>query len=315
MVLIFFSKKPSHSIVHDAVEFAKKFKKSKLVNAVLRNVLRDQEKIIIGNNIPQNFKKILDQIFSSNEIRSYLYESFFNKPKNYQISLKNRSDAIYDQRVLLLKSNLLNGCFVQDIGNYEIIRASHTHFKSSNILDICAAPGGKSILLKSLNYEIECIDKSLVQINKFKDNLKRLNLNINIQKKDFLKMKFTKKISSILLDAPCSALGTFRRNPDVATKINLSKLRENQKIQAKMLQKAIQILDKNGVVVYIVCSFHPYETVDVIDKIKEKHQDISILRLQSDKLIWKSNGFLINPFKFKEFGGSDIFFVSVLKKN
>ena len=213
-----------------------------------------------------------------------------------------------------LNQNYLKNCFVQDIGNYEVIHATHQFFQSKKILDVCSAPGGKSILLHSLGYEVDCIDKSNSQIIKFKQNLKRLGLNIKIQKKDFLKLTKNQNIPSILLDAPCSALGTFRRNPDVASKINQSKLKRNQKIQIQMLDKAINILDENGIIVYIVCSFHPFETINVIDKIAQKHKNIRTLSLHSDKMIKRQNGYFINPLKFKDLGGSDIFFVSVLKK-
>ena len=161
---------------------------------------------------------------------------------------------------------------------------------------------------------MECIDKSNSQIIKFKQNLKRLGLNVKIQKKDFLKFTTNQSVPSILLDAPCSALGTFRRNPDVASKIDQSRLKRNQKIQIQMLDKAINILDENGIIVYIVCSFHPFETINVIDKITQKHKNIRTLNIESDKMIKRQNGYFINPLTFKELGGSDIFFVSVLEK-
>jgi 16S rRNA (cytosine967-C5)-methyltransferase len=314
LVLIFFSNKPQHAIVHDAVEFSKQFDKSKLINAVLRNILRDKENLIIEKILPDNFQKVLDKIFSSTKIREYIYQTFFTKPVDYQISLSDHKEAIYEKRVLPFKSKLLKNCFVQDIGNYEVIHTTHQFFKSKKILDVCSAPGGKSILLHSLGYEVDCIDKSNAQIIKFKQNLKRLDLNLNIQKKDFLKLTTNKNMQSILLDAPCSALGTFRRNPDVASKINQSKLKRNQKIQIQMLDKAINILDENGIIVYIVCSFHPFETINVIDKIAQKHKNIRTLNLQSNKMIKRQNGYFINPLTFKELGGSDIFFVSVLEK-
>ena len=313
-MLIFFSKKPQHAIVHDAVEFSKQFDKSKLINAVLRNILREKENLTLDKNLPDNFRKVLDKIFSSNKIREYLHESFFTKPVDYQISLSDHKKALYEKRVLPFTSKLLKNCFVQDIGNYEVIHASHTFFKSKEILDICAAPGGKSILLHSLGYKVDCLDKSLSQIEKFKENLKRLKLDINIQKKDFLKIKFNERFYSILLDAPCSALGTFRRNPDVAVKMNPSKLKQNHKIQIQMLEKAINLLEVNGILIYIVCSFHPFETINVIDKISQKHKNIRILAVQSDKMIKRQNGYFINPLKFKKFGGSDVFFISVLER-
>ena len=78
-------------------------------------------------------------------------------------------------------------------------------------------------------------------INKFKENLDRLNIKINVQKVDFLKAKFTEKYDSILLDAPCSALGTFKRNPDVTLKIDQSKIKMHQKKQIQMIEKSLKI--------------------------------------------------------------------------
>ena len=140
-------------------------------------------------------------------------------------------------------------------------------FKDKNLIDVCAAPGGKSILLNSFGFNVIAIDNSQSQINKFKENLNRLNNKINIQNVDFLKAKFTRKYNSILLDAPCSALGTFRRNPDVTIKIEQYKIKKNQNIQIQMIEKSLKILNKKGFLVYIVCSFHPFETIEVIDKI------------------------------------------------
>jgi 16S rRNA (cytosine967-C5)-methyltransferase len=116
------------------------------------------------------------------------------------------------------------------------------------------------------------------------------------------------------LDAPCSALGTFRRNPDVISKIDRKKLKINQDIQLKMVDKSLNLLNNGGVLVYIVCSFHSFETMGVIDKILQKHKNITVVNIQSDKMIKKENGYFINPYSFKEYGGADIFYVAVLRK-
>ena len=137
---------------------------------------------------------------------------------------------------------------------------------------------------------------------------------MNIQKIDFLKKKFTDKFNSILLDAPCSALGTFRRNPDVTVKVDQSQIKKHQKTQIEMIEKSLKILNKNGFLVYIVCSFHPFETIDVIDKIMQKHKNIKIHDVKSNKMVKRQNGYFINPLSFKDIGGSDIFFVSVIEK-
>ena len=314
LTLLNFSSKPDYAVVNDAVEYSKDFKKEKLVNAVLRNILRNTNKIKYEKNIYPNFKKILDKIFSSKSIRDYLYDTLFFKPKNYQISLFDKKDAMYGKRVLVYEKKILKGCFIQDIGNFEVINSIHKFYKDKNLIDVCAAPGGKSILLLSLGFKPLAIDKSQNQINKFEENISRLNIKMKIQKIDFLKQKFNDKFNSILLDAPCSALGTFRRNPDVTVKVDQSQIKKHQKTQLKMVEKSLKILNNKGFLVYVVCSFHPFETIDVIDKIMQKHKNIKIHNINSNKMIKRKNGYYINPLSFKDFGGSDVFFVSVLEK-
>ena len=314
LTLIFFSKKPHHAIVNDAVEASKKLKNEKFVNAVLRNILREKEKITFNKFIYPEFKNILNRVFTSKSIKDYIYETIFEKPINYQVSLTNQNGTVYKKRVFLLDREIKENCIVQDIANYEVIDSTRHFFKDKNVLDICAAPGGKSILLHSHGFKLECIDKSQNQINKFKENLERLGLQINIKKKDFLKEKLSIKYNSILLDAPCSALGTFRRNPDVIVKVGSSRIMKYQKNQMLILEKSLKLLNKKGILVYIVCSFHPFETIDVIDKVIQKHNNIKIHKIKTDKMIKIQDGYFINPLKFKNFGGSDIFFVSVLEK-
>ena len=314
LTLFYFSKKPHHAIVNDTVEASKKLKKEKFVNAVLRNILRNKDKIKYENLIYPGFKKILDKIFSSASIREYIYKTLFIKPCNYEISLLDNKNAIYSKRVSILKKEITKGYFVQDIGNFEVINAVHSFYKDKELIDVCAAPGGKSILLHSLGFDIFAIDKSQKQISKFYENINRLNIKINIQKMDFLKNKIAQKYNSILLDAPCSALGTFRRNPDVTVKIDQSQIKKHQKTQMQMLEKSLKILNNGGFLVYIVCSFHPFETIDVIDKVIQKHKNVKIHVIKSDKMIKRQNGYFINPLSFKHIGGSDIFFVSVLEK-
>ena len=86
-----------------------------------------------------------------------------------------------------MEKKITKGSFVQDIGNFEVINAIHSFYKDKKLIDVCAAPGGKSILLHSLGFKVLAIDKSQSQINKFYENIKRLKNNLNIQKMDFLK--------------------------------------------------------------------------------------------------------------------------------
>jgi len=320
IIMIFFSNKPEHAIVHDAVEFGKYFKISGFINALLRKILSEKDNIqknMETHMVDSEFKKQLIKIYSSKKIYDYIFETLNKKPINYQISYDDNIEAIYDSRVSILKNfdDLLSKSWVQDIGNYECIKSVKHLVKEKKVLDCCAAPGGKSFLLSSFGCEVTSLDNNEDQINKFYENTNRLNLKLKIQEDDFLTYRPEEKFDCFLLDAPCSSLGTFRRNPDVSFKIKQMALKDKQTLQLKMLEKASSLVDKNGIIIYMVCSFHSIETIEVIDKFLKKHTDFNTINLKSDKLLKKNDGYFINPLSFKDFGGSDSFFISALQKN
>ena len=169
ITLVFHSKKPHYAIVNEAVEFSKKFQKESLINAVLREFLRKHDSFsITEKNIPKMFKDSCDKVYTSKKIRSYIYDSVFNKPNSYQMSLKDDENNFYKRRVSFLADDLHIDYFVQDIGNFEIINVIKEFYNDKEILDVCAAPGGKSILLSTYGFKVEAIDKSQSQIDKFR---------------------------------------------------------------------------------------------------------------------------------------------------
>ena len=320
IIMIFFSNKPEHAIVHDAVEFGKYFKISGFINALLRKILSEKDNIqknMETHMVDSEFKKQLIKIYSSKKIYDYIFETLNKKPINYQISYDDNIEAIYDSRVSILKNfdDLLSKSWVQDIGNYECIKSVKHLVREKKVLDCCAAPGGKSFLLSSFGCEVTSLDNNEDQINKFYENTNRLNLKLKIQEDNFLTYQPIEKFDCILLDAPCSSLGTFRRNPDVSFKIKEMALRDKQILQLKMLEKASSLVGENGIIIYMVCSFHSIETIEVIDKFLKKNIDFNTINLKSDKLLKKNDGYFINPLSFKDFGGSDSFFISALQKN
>ena len=319
MIMFFFSKKPDHSVVYDAVEFSKSFKISGFVNALLRKILNEKDSLqedMQKTKVDNDFKKQLIKIYTSKKIHDYIFETLNEKPINYQISYHDNINALYDSRVSILKNfnDLLSKSWVQDIGNYECIKSVKHLIKGKKILDCCAAPGGKSFLLSSFGCKVNSLDNNKDQIDKFYENVNRLNLKLEIQKENFLTYETEKKFDCILLDAPCSSLGTFRRNPDVLFKIKKMILKDKQSLQLKMLERASSLINKNGIIIYMVCSFHSIETIDVIDKFLKKNIDFNTIDLKSDKLLKKNDGYFINPFSFKDFGGSDSFFISILQR-
>ncbi|MFX9112528.1 methyltransferase domain-containing protein, partial [Acinetobacter baumannii] len=82
-------------------------------------------------------------------------------------------------------------------------------------LDLCAAPGGKTLQLAAAGGRVVALDKSMERIGRVKDNLARTGLTAEVVATDAASWKDAREFDAVLLDAPCSSTGTFRRNPDV----------------------------------------------------------------------------------------------------
>jgi len=96
----------------------------------------------------------------------------------------------------------------------QILMSQFEDVKGVRALDLCAAPGGKTMQLAAAGMDVTAVDKSGGRLKRLEDNLKRTNLKANVVQKDVLEFD-AEPFEAVLLDAPCSATGTFRRHPDV----------------------------------------------------------------------------------------------------
>ena len=110
-----------------------------------------------------------------------------------------------------------------------------------------------------------------LDVDNMKSNLDRLNFDATILNKDFTHFKENEKYDFIILDAPCSAIGTIRKNPEIFFKRTGPNFKELLVLQKKMLEKASNLLNINGLVLYMVCSFLKIETMDQINRFLYNH--------------------------------------------
>jgi len=151
--------------------------------------------------------------------------------------------------------------WVQDLG--ASLPARLIPPKSKMVLDACAAPGGKTMQLAAAELHVSSVDSSESRLARLQDNLKRTQLSANLVVADLLEWH-PKPFDAILLDAPCSATGTFRRHPEVLHRARASVIKELADNQLRLLETVRDWLRPKGTLVYSVCSLEPEEGEQLI---------------------------------------------------
>jgi 16S rRNA (cytosine967-C5)-methyltransferase len=126
-------------------------------------------------------------------------------------------------------------------------------------LDMCAAPGGKTLQLAAAGAEVTALDRSAPRLKRVSENLARTGLSAQVVAADAANWTDKRSFDAILLDAPCSATGTFRRHPDVLWAAKPSDVAGLAAVQSKLLDAAVRRLKPGGRLVYCVCSLETEE--------------------------------------------------------
>ncbi|RGP39707.1 16S rRNA (cytosine(967)-C(5))-methyltransferase [Altererythrobacter insulae] len=126
-------------------------------------------------------------------------------------------------------------------------------------LDLCAAPGGKTLQLAAQGWKVTALDISKRRLGLLKDNLQRTGLKASPLRADALVWEPKHQYDAILLDAPCTATGTCRRHPDVLHRIGARQIEEMVQLQRALVSRAAQWLKPGGVLIYAVCSLEREE--------------------------------------------------------
>lgn len=127
------------------------------------------------------------------------------------------------------------------------------------VLDLCAAPGGKTMQLAAQGWKVTALDNAKRRLERLRDNLTRTALEAEVVLADALTWEPDEQFDAILLDAPCTATGTARRHPDVLHRIGPRQIAEMVELQAKLLERAAGWLKPGGRMIYAVCSLETAE--------------------------------------------------------
>ncbi|QIK78634.1 methyltransferase domain-containing protein [Sphingomonas piscis] len=186
------------------------------------------------------------------------------------------------------------------------------------VLDLCAAPGGKTMQLAAAGHDVTALDSSESRLARLRDNLARTKLTAELVCSDALTWAPPRLYDAILLDAPCSATGTFRRHPEVLYRARPSIIAENARVQAQLLDHAAAMLKPGGTLVYAVCSLEPAEGEQVIQAFLASFHNFRLEPITEAPpgLQPSLEGWLrILPGMLEAEGGLDGFFVARLVRN
>ena len=281
-----------YAVTNDTVEIAKLRKLNPgLINSLLKNVIQNKEKInkkqFSQSSVPEWFVKYLkkNQLSLKEIIKNIADEPSLHlvfKNRNLLESFKDSYDKTTDlsafitirKKIKDLENYKKGHWWVQDLSSMLPIYLS-PEIKFKKILDMCAAPGGKAFQTISSDNEVTLNDVSLKRTKVLRENLKRLNFSNEVKNYNALDISELKKFDVIILDAPCSGVGTLRRNPEILFKKKPPDLYFLTEVQKNLINKASKLLNNKGILIYMVCSFFYDETKNIKNNFLNKNKNFS----------------------------------------
>ncbi|MEL6819215.1 MAG: RsmB/NOP family class I SAM-dependent RNA methyltransferase [Pseudomonadota bacterium] len=301
---IFFLDVPTHSAVDLAVESANRDPRNRrfasLVNAVTRRMVREKSKHFEAfssqpKNTPDWFFDRLGQVYTL-ETAIRIFE-LHRHPAPIDITLKEPSDAVANgllegrqgQRTSSTNVRLTGKMDVTQLPGFDdghwwvqdyaasIPAKLFGNFAGKRILDLCAAPGGKTAQLLAMGAQVTALEKSASRARRLEDNLARLQLagGCSVFVTDLFDFEVEEPFDGVLLDAPCSSTGTVRRHPDVPWTKSPADIQKLADLQSRMLAKAAEFVAPGGVLVFSNCSLDPLEGEQVAKAFTFKTSDFA----------------------------------------
>ena len=346
--LRYLDKIPNHAVVNEAVELAKARKKGseKLVNAVLRRILREgwpdidsikrkNKRDSIAYSLPVWLVSKLKEEYGEERAQAIFKSLLVRNKASIRVTDLSRKEEI--KAVLEASGSPLAATgLVKEHGHF----AGHDLFAEGvitiqdessqlvaptldlqgdeQVLDACAAPGGKTAHMASYltSGKVTALDLYDHKLDLIQENAERLGVadRVQTQKLDARKVhEFFGRDSfdKILVDAPCSGIGLLRRKPDIKYNKETADFTSLQEIQLEILGSVCQTLRKGGIITYSTCTIVSEENFQVVEAFLESHPEFEQVKLEHEcKDILKDGCILITP----ELYGSDGFFISQFRK-
>lgn len=337
---LLYMQSPDYAVINSYVNITKKQSNrfsAGFVNAVLRNISRNKNKLQQsdqGKFFSPSFRQLLQSSYSDETInqieKSSSTEPFLDitildssSPLNYlgktlplgTLRLKHKG------RIEELPDYNEGTWWVQDFSSALPVKMLGD-IKGKKVLDLCAAPGGKTAQLLAAGAIVTAIDISSSRLQTLQQNLHRLHLQAeNIICSDAIEFlnSVSQKYDIILLDAPCSATGTIRRHPEIAHLKTTQDIIKQSLLQKQILELSSKALMPHGTLLYCTCSLCYEEGEQQINNFLSNHPEFNIINLAPKlpdelKILANSQGFIrILPNHLESYGYADGFFIAAIK--
>ena len=191
--------------------------------------------------------------------------------------------------------------------------------RGKSVLDLCAAPGGKTLQFAAMGARVTALDLSEVRLRRLRENLERTGLEASVLVEDALSPELTGAWDVVMLDAPCSATGTIRRHPELPYLKDETQVKELAGLQRRLLRKAGQLVTPGGILIYCTCSLEPEEGEMRVRGFLADNPDFTIFPATGD---WLPQGAVqtegwVRTLPFMSYGtsrGMDGFFAVALRR-
>jgi 16S rRNA (cytosine967-C5)-methyltransferase len=274
MVQHFVMATPAHAVVNTSVELTKKVDKAfaGLVNAVLKKAIALPPGEFRAKAVSLYFPDWVNAALSGDDKDSLavalleepaldiLHKPEWQPPDGFGESLLPHHLRLPKGagRIEHLPGFAEGQWWVQDIAASLPVRLLGD-LKGRTVLDACAAPGGKTAQLCSLGAQVTAVDQSRDRLQRLRQNMQRLHFDPKVIEADLLAWQPQQPFDAVLLDAPCSATGTLRRNPDIAWLREPAEIQRLVAMQRRMLARTSGWVKPGGILIYAVCSLLPEE--------------------------------------------------------
>ena len=338
---------PSHAVVDLAVEQAQRDPRNrrfaKLVNAVLRRLVREKQAVLdrvaTVSPAPEWFIARLNTAYGPEEAERITEAQL--TPPSIDLTVKSNADEwaerlggrvlptgsirlpSFEGSVTALPGYQEGEWWVQDAAA-SIPARLFGDVKGKRIADLCAAPGGKTAQLVVAGADVIAVEQSANRLARLRENLTRLGLQAETVKGDLFDFRPETPLDGVLLDAPCSSTGTTRRHPDVLWTKGPEDVEKLAALQARMLDHAVTLVKPGGLIVFSNCSLDPLEGEDLVADLVKRNPDLE--RVPVDHGRWPGLQSAITPQgEFRttpamlpaetgSAGGMDGFFACVLRR-